>query len=425
MKKVLFRNVKLTAPDSRQHGRQADVLVGDGRIEKITDAGKADKPKGASVCEGGHLSAGWLDMRAHLTDPGFEWKEDLESLANAALAGGFTSVVTMPNTSPVIDNSGLVKSLKLRAGQLPINILPSGALSHGAEGKDMAELYDMHNSGAVAFSDGIHPIASAGLLLRGLQYSKAFDGLVINTPLDRSLAAAGQVGESPTSILMGMKGIPAIAEELMLERDLKLLQYFPHRLHLGPITTRGAIDILRKVKTDYPGLSIETSALYLLLDDTENTDFHSHTKVFPPLREKSAVEALRKAVADGLVDVISSSHHPQSIEEKKHNFPTAAFGAETLESAFAAAHTGLKKSGVPLDNLIACLTSNPRKILGLEEVKLEEGGLAELTHFDPDLKWTLEKSDLKSKAHNNPLIGRRLTGRPLHVYVRGQLHACQ
>lgn len=425
MEKVLFRNVKLTAPDSRHHGRQADVLVTDGQIEKITNAGKIEQPKGTILIKGGCLSAGWLDMRAHLTDPGFEWKEDLESLAQAALAGGFTSVVTMPNTFPVIDNSGLVKALKLRSGELPINFLPCGALSRGAEGKDLSELYDMHKAGAVAFTDGLHPVASAGLLLRGLQYLKAFNGLVINTSLDRSLAEAGQIGEGAASIRMGMKGIPAIAEELMLERDLKLLGYFPHRLHLGPVTTAGAIDILRKVKGDFPGLSIETSALYLLLDDAENTAFHSFTKVFPPLREENAVKALRRAVDEGLIDVISSSHHPQSIEEKKHDFPTAAFGAETLESAFAAAHTGLQKAGVPLEKLIACLTANPRKVLGLAAVKLEEGGIAELTHFDPELKWTLKKSDLRSKSHNNPLIGRDLTGRPLHVYVRGKLHSCQ
>jgi dihydroorotase len=425
MEKVLFRDVKITSPGSRHHGRQADVLVEAGKIKTIKDAGQIELPKGAQVCEGGHLSAGWLDMRTHLTDPGFEWKEDLESLSQAALAGGFSSVVTLPNTHPVIDNSGLVKSLRLRAKELPINILPCGTLSKGADGKDLAELYDMHKAGAVAFTDGIHPVESAGLLLRGMQYLKPFGGLLMNMSLDRTLAATEQVGESPASIRMGMKGIPAIAEELMLERDLKLLGYFPHRLHVGPITTAGAIDILRKVKSTYPGLTVETSALYLLLDDSENTAFHSHTKVFPPLREKTAIEALRKAVAEGIVDVVSSSHHPQSIEEKKHDFPTAAYGAETLESAFAAANTGLKAAKVPLDKLIACLTVNPRRILGLDAVKIEEGAVAELTHFDPEINWTLKKSDLRSKSSNNPLMGRKLTGRALHVYVRGELHKCQ
>ncbi|MEM0997159.1 MAG: dihydroorotase [Bacteroidota bacterium] len=423
MDTVIFRNVTIQDPKGPHHQHQADVVVLNGTIASV-DGPEQAQAEGAVVIEGGHLSPGWLDLRVHLTDPGCEWKEDLDSLSQAAIAGGFTRVVTLPNTDPVIDNRGLIKSLIFRAEHLPIDVLPCGALSTGAAGSELAELYDMAQAGAVAFTDGLRSVNSPGLLLRALQYLKPFDGVLFNTPLESSLAPHAEIGESPTSMRMGLKGIPAIAEEMMLERDLKLLHYFPHRLHVGPITTAGGIEILRRTKADHPQLTIETSALYLLLDDRENTAFHSYTKVYPPLREKAAVNALRAAVADGLIDAISSSHHPQSIEEKKHDFPTAEFGAETLEVAFAAAWTGLRQAAVPLERLIAALTSGPRKVLKLPVQSIVPGAPADLTHFDPEAEWAVAKSDLRSKSRNNPLIGRTLTGRPQHVVAKGRLHVC-
>ncbi|HHG86264.1 MAG TPA: dihydroorotase [Bacteroidetes bacterium] len=421
MEKVLFRKVRVIDGQSRHNGQVCDVLVDNAIIQEVGEGGSLQAADCTRV-EGGCLSPGWVDMRVNLTDPGFEWKDDLESLAAAALVGGFSRIATLPNTSPVIDNSGLLKSLKLRSASLSVHVLPYGALSVGAAGKDMAELYDMHQAGAVAFSDGNQPIASSGLLLRALQYLKPFDGLVCSLPLDRSLSPASEIGESPVSVQMGMPGIPAIAEEMMVARDLKLLGYFPHRLHIGPVTTAESLNLLRVAKAQFPELSVETSALYLLLDDTSNLEFDANTKVFPPLRDRAAVIALREAVKDGLIDVISSSHHPQSIEEKNHDFSAAAPGAETLEIAFSAAHTALAQAGIPLTRLIACLTAGPRRILRQEPVCVDQGQLAELTHFDPAVRWTPSLAHIRSKSKNNPLLGQELLGKPLHVYVRGKLH---
>lgn len=424
METVLFRDVKIVDAQSQHHGQRSDVLILGETIEKVAAANTLPVPASGQVVEGGCLSPGWVDMRVHLTDPGFEWKEDLASLAQAALAGGFARVATLPNTAPVIDNSGLLRSLILRSLALPIHILPYGALSNGAKGKDMAELFDMQQAGAVAFTDGIAPVAEAGMLLRALQYLKPFDGLVCNLPLDRSLAATAQVGEGPVSVHMGMPGIPAIAEEMMVARDLKLLEYFPHRLHLGPVTTAGSLDLIRRAKAKFPELSVETSALYLLLDDEANLEFEANTKVFPPLRDAASVAALRGAVKDGLIDVVSSGHHPQSIEEKQHDFAAAEFGASTLEVAFAAAHTALHAAGAPLERLIDALTVQPRRILRQEAVAIGAGKVAELTHFDPALRWTPAQGDLRSKSKSNPLLGKELLGRPLHTFVKGHLHRC-
>lgn len=422
MSTLILRNVTVTDSQSPHHGKTVDLRIENGHIAEVAAGGSMAASGEVLEAPGLHVSPGWLDMRVHLTDPGYEWKEDLSSLAAAASAGGFTAVMTMPNTLPVVDNASMVKSLRSRAANLPVHLLPAGALSVGAKGADLAEVYDMHQAGAVAFTDGIHATEASGLVLRALQYLKPFDGLLINFPLDHSLAGNAEVAEGPSSTRVGMKGIPAIAEELMVDRDLRLLEYFEHRLHLAPVTTAGAVARIHAAKQQFKGLSAETSAIYLLLDDSEIEQFDPNVKVFPPLRDKAAVAALRKAVAEGVIDVVSSSHHPQSIEEKVLDFASAAFGATGLETCFAVAWTGLSEAGVPLDKLVDCLTANPRRILRQEALHIEEGAAAELTLFQPDAEWTVSAADLASKSKNNPFVGRTLRGRVFGTYCKGRLN---
>jgi dihydroorotase len=434
MESILFQDVLIVDHDSAWNGKKADVLVENGIIRKIAapqtlaqlrsnreDLEKTKSTAPTQTVNGGCLSPGWVDMRCGLTDPGYEWKEDLSSLADAALAGGFTRILTQPNSLPVIDNAGQVRALLQRASTLPLHVHVTGAISVGLQGKDLAELYDMRLAGAIAFSDGRKGTQSAGLLLRALQYSFPFGGLVMDAPLDQLLAEDCMVAEGISAVRMGLKGIPAIAEQVAIDRDLRLLEHFPDgRLHLGPITTLEGITLVRKAKAIDVRFTAETSALYLLLDAEENEGFDAVTKVFPPLRDRMAVMALRMAVADGTIDVVSSGHHPQGREEKTHDFVDASFGADTLETAFAAIVTGMQTIDHDLSTVIATLSSRPREILGLPNGAIKEGGDAELTHFDPHQAWTPQLADIRSKCKYNPLIGKELQGKVLGTYVKGQ-----
>ncbi len=298
MERILFQDVKVIDVHSEWNEQQADVLVQGGKISRISSANSIKIPETdqgpTKILIGGYLSPGWVDMRCQLSDPGYEWREDLDSLSAAALAGGFTRILTQPNSEPVIDNAGQVRALLGRAASLPIYLHVAGALSVGAAGKDLAELYDMHQSGALAFTDGRKGTPTSGLLLRGLQYLTPFNGLVIDSPIDRLLAEEGMVAEGISAVRMGLKGIPALAEQMVVERDISLLSHFQGRLHIGPVTTLEGLAMVQKAKALGVNFTAETSALYLLLDAEENESFDAVTKVFPPLREKSAVDALRK-----------------------------------------------------------------------------------------------------------------------------------
>jgi dihydroorotase len=425
MSNVLFLKVGVLDFDSPWSGKLADVLVENGVIKKITAAGElaaSNLDSSCKVTQGGFLSPGWVDLRCQLSDPGYEQREELDSLAAAGLAGGFSVLITQPNSNPVQDNGGQIRALRQRAAALPLHLLPMGALSVGTQGKDMAELYDMQQSGAVAFTDGRKGTQNAGLLLRAMQYTQPFGGLIVQSPVDQSIAEGEMVAECISSVRMGMKGMPAMAEAMLLERDLRLLEHSPARMHIGPVTTVEGVALVRAAKERGLKFTAETSALYMLLDASENEGFDAATKVYPPLREVAAALALREAVLDGTIDIVTSSHHPQGREEKTHDFWDASFGADTLETAFAAIITSLREFIFPIENLINAISRTPRSILGLPNATIVEGGLAELTHFDPRLLWTPTVADIRSKCKYNPLLGRELTGRPLGVYVKGAYH---
>jgi dihydroorotase len=421
MENLLFQNVTLTEPGADWHGKKVDVLILGGQIAEIAAASTIVAAAGIRVVQGGHISPAWVDLRTHGTVPGEEHKEDLESLAQAALAGGFAAVLSLPNTHPPIDNAAMVRALLSQGAQLPIHLLVAGAISIGAKGQDLAELYDMHQAGASAFCDGLRPIPNAGTLLRALQYVHPFGGLIMSMPLDLGLAGNAEVGEGIVATQLGMKGIPALAEEMQVVRDLKVLTYYPQRLHIGPLTTAAALAAVQSLPQRPAGLSLETSALYLLLDDSAMLEFDANTKVWPPLRTAHDVAALRAAVIDGSIDIVSSSHHPASVEDKGHDFADAAFGASTLETTFAAALTGLGAEG--LDALIAAMAQRPRALLGLPSASIQVGATAEISHFAPDAQWEVRTADIRSRSKHNPLLGRTLTGQVRGVYVRGRYHA--
>ncbi|MFN8397560.1 MAG: dihydroorotase [Bacteroidia bacterium] len=419
MEQMYLRNVLVVDRGSEWNGQRVDMALEAGRISKITLTGQMVVAQGALVKEGGCISPGWVDMRCELTDPGHEWLEDLDSLSKAAIAGGFTHVLGLPTTVPAMHNAGQVRALLHRAERLPIHLHVAGAMSVGTDGKDLAELYDMQQAGAIAFTDGRRGSQSGGLVLRALQYLQGFGGLLINSPIDQALAEECMVAEGVSSVKMGLKGMPETAEIVMLERDLRLLAHYGGRLHVGPVTTAAGVNAIRSAKAAGLKVSTETSVLYLILDESENEAFDAVTKVYPPLRDRASVEALRAAVLDGTIDVVSSGHHPQGLEEKTHDFVDASFGADCLETAFSGAWTGISGDGRALEALVAGLSSGPRQVLGLPSGTISEGNEADLTHFDPEVAWTPRVGDIRSKSKFNPLVGRELMGRVLGVYVRG------
>ena len=426
MKSILFRNVRIIDRNSPHHGQTVDVLLEAGKITRIGSGIDASGIDADAICEGHFLSPGWIDMRVHLTDPGKEYKEDLSSLARAGQRGGFTALVTLPNTQPLIGDHGQVKALLSRAADLPLQILPTGILSEGLHGKDLADAYDMHQAGAVAFTDGLHSITSPGMLLRALQYLKAFNGLVMDAPLLENLVPGAEVGEGVSSTRIGLKGLPALAESLAVERDLQIMDYFPGRLHLGPITTKASLDRIRQIKGKFPELSVETSVYYLAENETAIESFDVNTKVWPPLRTEEDRCALWEGLADGTIDVVSSNHHPQSVEEKKHDFVRAEHGASLVEVAFSAARKAQleSKGKSSLEDLVASFSTGPAGALKLNNRVIEEGNALDLTWFDPELVHSLNAKELVSKGKNNPFAGKSLTGKALATVYKGLLIPC-
>lgn len=426
MRITFFQGVRIIDSKSPFHGQIVDVRMDDGVIVEIGTNLNTEGLNPDDIHQGNFLSPGWIDMRIHLTDPGFEYKEDLGSLTRAALRGGYTSLVTLPNTKPTMDNHGQIRALLSRSNALPVRILPCGSLSQGGEGKDLADMYDLSRAGAVAFSDGIHSVKSAGLLLRGLQYLKAFDGLLMDSPLIEDLLPGAQVAEGFSSTNVGLKGIPALAETLAVDRNLQVLSYFSGRLHLGPLTTKAGLERVRVAKQQNSNLSIETSVYHLIGNDTAIESFNVNAKVWPPLRTEEDRLAILEAISDGTIDVVSSNHHPQSVEEKKHDFVRADFGISSIEVAFGVAGKALKNSDndAGLERMVATFSTGPAQVLQLENYSIEKGNAVDLTWFDPHQEYQIAERDFLSKGKNQAFAGLNLRGKALGTVCRGTFQNC-
>lgn len=409
----LLKHLTIIDPNAPDNGHTLDIHIADGRIQAIApDLTVENVP--IFEAPGACVSPGWMDVGVQACDPGYEDREDLQSAARAAAAGGYTAMAVQPNTLPVLDSKSEILYILKNARHLPVDCYPIGAVSENCNGKDITEMLDMHAAGAVAFSDGKKAIQDSGLMLRALQYVLPFNGLIINQPLDAGLAYEGQMHEGLVSTVLGLRGIPAIAEELMVERDLNLLAYAGSRLHIANVSTAGAVDRIRAAKAQGLQVTASVAALNLLLDEEALGDFDSNCKVMPPLRSSADRAALIAGLADGTLDFIVSNHSPVNEENKKREFPYAEFGAIGLETAFAAARTALQNT-LPIEALIVKLALRPRQILGLPVPRIAVGETANLTIFDPDRQWTFRAEDIRSKSHNNPLVGHTLTGHVLAI----------
>lgn len=365
------------------------------------------------------LMPGWLDVGTQVGEPGYEHREDLHSAAQAAAAGGFTALAPFPNTLPAVDNKGAVTFILHKTANTLVHFYPIGALSVGAAGKDLAELYDMHSAGAVAFSDGSQPVQDAGLLMRALQYAQAFGGLVLDWPFHKGLAAGGQMHEGLVSTQLGMRGIAPLAEEVAVQRSLSILEYTGGRLHLHLLSSAKSVALVRAAKV--AGLPVTASAavLNLCFTDEKLADFDSLWKVLPPLRDERHRQALLEGVADGTIDFLCTNHMPWHVEAKQLEFPYAEAGAIGLETAFALCRTYLAEALAP-EQLAEKWALAPRRILGLPMPEIKVGAPAELALFAPNREWTPTEENLRSRSANTPLLGQLLRGQPLGIICRGQ-----
>ena len=418
--RLLIRRALILDPHSPHHKKRLDILIKKGNIARI---GRNLPVRADQVIQSGnlHISPGWLDIGAQGGEPGYEHREDLQSMSAAAISGGYTAVACFPNTRPVIHSKSEVEYIRNRSSALPIDVYPIGAISIDCDGKDLAELRDMHEAGAVAFSDGRKPMLDAGLMLRALHYSKGFGGLIVNRPDERQISGEGQMHESETSVFLGLKGIPAISEHIMTERDLRLLEYSGSRLHSYAVTTVESLSLIRQARKNGMQLTASTPAINLLLEDKNLEEFDTHLKIIPPLRTRVDRTALIRGIKDGTIDCIVSNHEPIEEEGKKMEFAYAAFGSTGLETAFALAHTACKGQ-VPMETLVNCFSLNPRKILRLPVPVIKEQESANLTLFDPDIEWTVAPGHLNSKSSHAAALGQSLTGCVVGVVYKNTVH---
>ncbi len=404
---LLVKSAKIVDPNSSHNGKVMDILIENGTITEIKVKIPAAGIKKIVEANDLHLSPGWFDMQANFCDPGFEYKEDITSGMKAATAGGFTGVAILPSTNPPLHSKTQIEYILNKTKGEIVDLFPIGALSHKQEGKDLSEMYDMKLSGAVAFTDDIHPVMSAGLLHRALLYTKSFGGLIISRCNDSSLATGLCVNEGTVSVMLGLKGEPSIAEEIMVTRELFLAEYAEARLHISSISTEGSVGLIRNAKKK--GLPITTSvnAYNLAFEDTELLGWDTNFKVSPPLRGKNDIKALKKALSDGTIDVICSDHRPEDEENKKLEFDMATPGMIGLQTMYPLVNM---HSDLSQEEIVTKIAINPRKILGLEIPTIEKGVDANLTIFSPGTEWTLNKKDIHSQSYNTPLLNKKLKG---------------
>lgn len=400
---ILLKNVQIIP----SNGQKQDILIENGIISRIgsgIDAPQAQVVSGNNL----HVSLGWTDIFSHFCDPGQEHKEDLFTGTAAAAKGGFTTVMVVPNTQPALHTKPQIEYVISKTRHSAVQVLPIGAVTKNIEGTSLAEMYEMGQAGAVAFSDGLKPIQSSGIMLKALQYVKAINGTIIQLPDDLSISAHGLMHEGVFSTQLGMPGKPAISEELIIQRDIELAKYTDSRIHFTGISTRKSVELIAAAKAQGIKVTCSVTPYHVSLTDAALEGYDTHYKVNPPLRSADDVKALQEAVKNGTIDCFATHHLPQDWDAKQVEFEYAKNGMIGLESCFGVLRKYLPE--VPLPQLINMLTVKPREIFNLSAHSLTEGATANLTLFDPEQEWTLSKADLAGRSGNSAYIGAQLKG---------------
>lgn len=396
---ILIKKTTIIDPNSPYNNQIKDVLISDGLIVDIQDNLIMDNAQIIDENEV-YISPGFFDLYAHFNEPGYEYREDLQSGTNAALKGGYTDVCVVPNTNPVIDNKSIVTYILNKSAQLKINIHPIAAVSKECKGIDLAEMYDLFNAGAIAFSDGTNPIQSLQFLNKSLQYIKPLNSIIIQTPFDKSIATQGFMNEGIQSTKLGLLGIPAIAEEIMIARDIEILAYTNSKLHINCVSTAKGIALIKKAKQQGLQITCSVSPFHLLFDETDIKNYENNLKVIQPLRTCTDKMALREAVLNNEIDCIASNHFPIHIDEKNSDFASALFGMNTLEYCFSAVIESMPT--LSLNQIAHLFSINPRNILNQPLKSININNEACCTLFSLNKKTYIDSNSLKSKSKNIP-----------------------
>jgi len=413
--KVLIKNATIFSPSSPFHGKIKNIFIENGIISKISDA-EFEADEKVDI-KGLNISAGWMDCFANFCDPGQEYKETLESGTKASAVGGFTEVMLIPNTQPVVYNKSQVEYLVQKSKSFPVAIHPIGAITKNVEGKELSEMFDMFNHGAIAFSDGTKPVQSSGILQKALEYILAIDGTIIQLPDDKSIGTHGLMNEGEMSTKLGLQGKPALSEELMVARDIELVRYTNSKIHFTGISTKKSLELIAEAKKENLNVSCSVTPYHLFFCDEDLHNYDTNLKVNPPLRTKKDRDALRKGIKNGVVDFIASHHQPQDWDHKVCEFQYAENGMETLESVFGVA--GI--CGIPVETFVKMQTENIRKIFNQPVPLIEEGKEANLTFFIPGEEFIFEERNILSKSKNNAFLNHKLKGKVIGIYNKDKL----
>ena len=415
MTNIVLKNATIIDSESKFHKQTVDIKIQEGKIVEIGKNIASNTDFKEISIENLHVSQGWMDSSVSFGEPGFEDRETIANGLKVAAKSGFTAVALQPNSFPVLDNQSQIRFVLDRARNQATTLYPIGALTVGSEGNDLAELFDMKNAGAIAFGDYNKAIQNANIQKIALQYVQDFDGLVISYCQDNNIKGKGIVHEGPVSTKLGLKGIPTLAEELHIARNLFLLEYTGGKMHIPTVSTIKSIALIKEAKSKGLHVTCSVAVHQLVLTDDTLEEFDSRYKVVPPLRDEATRKALIEAVIDGTIDCITSDHNPLDIEHKKLEFDLAKDGTIGLESAFGALQTVL-----PLGIIIEKLTS-VKSIFGIEENTIEVGAIANLSLFETESNWIFTKENIVSKSKNSAFLGQTMKGKAIGIINNGQL----
>ncbi len=401
---------------------QMDVVIENGIISEVGKV-SAESFTGEIVdCSGKVISPGWLDMHVHLREPGMEGKETITSGSMAAANGGFTAVCCMPNTNPAIDSQEMIQYIKDRSKGALVSVYPVAAITKNREGKELSEILELVEQGAVAISDDGNPVMSAELMRRALEYCKMVNIPVIGHEEDNTMTEKGDMHEGFISTCLGLKGIPSVAEEIMISRDIMLTEYTQSRFHVAHISTRKSVELVRQAKANGINVTCEVTPHHFTLTDEAVRGFDTNTKMNPPLRTEEDRQALIEGLKDGTIDVIATDHAPHAWEEKEAEYIYAPFGVVGLETALGLTLNQLYHEKIlSLKRIIELFAVKPYQILNLTVPKVQKGQMANLTIFSPDEEWIVSEKKFQSKSNNSPFIGWKLKGKPFAVINNYQI----
>ncbi len=424
-KKLIIKGGHIIDP-SQGINRVGDLIVEEGKIKDIMpeQIETADTKDSTVIdAEGLYVFPGLVDMHVHLREPGYEYKETIKTGTMAAVRGGFTSVCCMPNTKPVNDNETVTEFILRKAfAEGACYVFPIGAITKGQKGEELAEMGMMFDAGCVAFSDDGVPVMDSLIMRRALEYSKVFDVPIISHAEDRALSAQGVMNEGRVSHELGLRGIPAEAEVVMIKRDIELSKLTGARLHIAHVSTRGGVEAIREAKKAGLPITAETCPHYFTLTEDAVRGYRTAAKVNPPLRTLEDIEAIKEGLSDGTIDVIATDHAPHHIDEKTCEFDRAAFGISGLETALSLSLNLVREGVINLNLLIEKMASNPSRILGLNKGSLRIGSDADITIVDIEKQWKVEPEHFVSKGKNTPFEGFLLQGRAVTVICKGKIY---